>query len=152
MYEAIKTSARQMYSYQFERVNKDTTVKIVNANAQLMQACENYVRERGSAWSTLGRERLKVVNRFLALQNEKNLDALRDFGKMREQSGKVWANVDRIKKSEVTLEGKVEVQGANISERIRIKHSCNLLLFIWILFCFPSIRHLIGDNQFFYKW
>ena len=120
LYEAIKTSARQMYSYQFERVNKDTTVKIVNANAQLMQACENYVRERGSAWSTLGRERLKVVNRFLALQNEKNLDALRDFGKMREQSGKVWANVDRIKKSEVTLEGKVEIQGANISERIRI--------------------------------
>jgi len=120
LYEAIKTSARQMYNYQFERVNKDTTVKIVNANAQLMQACENYVRERGSAWSTLGRERLKVVNRFLALQNEKNLDALRDFGKMREQSGKVWANVDRIKKSEVTLEGKVEIQGANISERIRI--------------------------------
>ena len=35
---------------------------------------------------------------------------------------------------------------------LAVKHFCDLLLFIRILFSFPAIRHLIGNNQSFQLW
>jgi len=107
---------------QGKAVSQESAMDLVEANDRLLKACEQYAKDRKGALSSKGEERLDAVTRLAEFQRGMNLDELRDLRVVRQHEGKTWNQVGPIPMAEITVDGKGEIVGANVSQRMKVEH------------------------------
>ncbi len=118
-FRAVEKAFKACEQLQNKPITEENAMKMVKANQELMKACKAYAAGKTSG----GERRLAVFEKLVAFQEAKNLDQIRDLRLVRdyEKQGKRFQDVASFEVPHVTLEGKREVVGANVSQRIKME-------------------------------
>ncbi len=118
-FRAVEKAFKACEQLQKKPITEENAMKMVKANQELMKACKEYAAGKTSG----GERRLAVFEKLVAFQEAKNLDQIRDLRLVRdyEKQGKHFEDVASFEVPHVTLEGKREAVGANVSQRIKME-------------------------------
>lgn len=121
----FQTVAKALSDYEAVRsqpASRESAMKLIEANQALISACETYANERKGALTGSGKARLDAVRGLVSFQSKQNLDEIRDLRVVRGFEGKTWEQVGPIPTAEITVSGKTEKVGANVSQRLKVEY------------------------------
>ncbi len=121
-FQAVVEALDNYGRLQGKAVSQESAMDLVEANDRLLKACEQYAEDRKGALSSRGGQRFDAVTRLAEYQKGMNIDELRDLREVRKHEGKTWGQVGPIRVPEITVDGKVEIVGENISQRMKVEH------------------------------
>lgn len=111
-----------------QEITPESAIRVVNANDALMKACAEYKKQKESqgmnrknGLSEGESQRIAVMDKLSEFQAAMNLDEARDMRVVRSMAGKTWEEAGQFKVAEAVLEGRAQVVGANVSQRIMLE-------------------------------
>lgn len=118
-FRAVEKAFKACEEMQNKPITEENAMKMVKANSDLIKACKAYAEYKTSG----GERRLAVFDKLVQFQEARNLDQIRDLRIVRDyqKQGKRFGDVASFEVPHVTLEGKREVVGANVSQRIKME-------------------------------
>ncbi len=120
-FQAVVDALGNYSMLQGKTVSLDSAMELLEANDKLLKACETYTESRKGARTSKGETRLDAVTRLAEYQRGMHLDELRDFKVLRQHEGKTWGQVGPIPVAEITVDGKGEIVGAAVSQRMKVE-------------------------------
>ena len=111
-----------------QEITPESAIQVVNANDALMKACAEYKKHKESQGTNRKNglsegesQRIAVMDKLSEFQAAMNLDEARDMRVVRSMAGKTWEEAGQFKVAEAVLEGRAQVVGANVSQRIMLE-------------------------------
>lgn len=111
-----------------QEITPESAIQVVNANDALMKACDEYKKhkenqgmQKKNGLSEGERQRIAVMDKLGEFQTAMHLDEARDMRVVRSMAGKTWEEAGPFKVTEAVLDGRAQVVGANISQRIMLE-------------------------------
>lgn len=128
-FKAVVSAMNTYSKLRGQEITPESAIQIVNANDALMKACDDYINHKTSQltsnkkkeFSEDEKKRITALQILQEYQKELNYSEVRDMRVVRSLAGKTWDAAVPFKTKEAVLEGKVEVSGANVSERIKLE-------------------------------
>lgn len=127
-FKAVVSAVKSYSKLRQKEITPESAIKFVNANDALLKACaeykkikENEEKTKKNGLSDRASQRIAVMDKLNEYQMEMNLDEVRDMRVVRSLAGKTWENAGPFVTTEAVLDGREQMVGANINQRVLVE-------------------------------
>lgn len=127
-FKAVVSAVKSYSKLRQKEITPESAIKLVNTNDALLKACaeyksfkENEEKTKKSGLSDRARQRIAVMDKLSEYQINMNLNEVRDMRVVRALAGKTWGSAEPFKTTEAVLNGREQVVGANVNQRILLE-------------------------------
>lgn len=127
-FKAVVSAVKSYSKLRQKEITPESAIKLVNTNDALLKACAEYKRVKENEEKTIknglserARQRIAVMDKLSEYQRNMNLNEVRDMRVVRALAGKTWENAGPFVTTEAVLNGREQIVGANVNQRILLE-------------------------------